>query len=187
MLWLGVWIHSYMDMRRRFECSKKLHLSSKMAVGDSYLGAMISVALGIRLGLQYQAWCSSSLVDLKTNQTSDCQTDMWVGGVYCLFVYNMESKTGNIRNQEGIQGSYTQWIAGFRWLEMESGVMGEGVLAREERGKSIQKKLELGTSNTKVDWWKLQESYYFIFTQNYKLYAITKKCICMHTHIYLYI
>lgn len=29
--------------------------------------------------------------------------------------------------------------------------MGEGALAREERGKSIQKKLELGTSNTKVD------------------------------------
>lgn len=32
-----------MDMRRRFECSKKLHLSSKMAVGDSLLGGMISL------------------------------------------------------------------------------------------------------------------------------------------------
>lgn len=127
-----------MDMRRRFECSKKLRLSSKMAVGDSFLGAMISLALGIWLGLQYQAWCSSSLVDLKTNQTSDCQTDMWVGGVYCLFVYNMEYENRKYQKP----GKYTGIIH-----TMNSGiqVIGNGEWNNGGGGSSRGGKREINT------------------------------------------
>lgn len=73
-----------------------------------------------------------------------------MGGVYGLFVYNMEYENRNYQKP----GKYTGIIHA---MNSRIQVVGNGewnnggeVLAGEERGKSIQKKSELETNNTKV-------------------------------------